>query len=433
MFKTKRTAEELLNDNAMVDADHERTKNTKYTPPTPPASPQTKPNETVCSPSYSSRGQIIPFPITFPDPLLYTSPLFPQFSNRDKATYAIQYGMRTNTKLNTFNIHHVIGWGTNGVVLAASKPEQPHQLLAVKLIYKPRDKPAICHEIWVHTFLAQKNESNLLLNFVESFQDDLTFYLVTENFGTDWSTALIPDSAVSTKKHDRMTYHTIFNTTATIPIFTSDTDLFSFNKAISMVTPTRKIPRKYLKPVFQQIALSLHLMHKNGVIHNDIKEENVLVEVGETVLAKLCDYGHCRLCGCERKERNFECMRYCSETTVSNYGTVQLTPPELLSHYPNRVDGFPADVWALGIVLLGMLKGKFPETCESIMKYRDRSNLFVHELNKEICSVLEKTKEEWKDDPKDYKCVSQLVWGMLEEDPELRLTMDQIVDHQWIR
>jgi len=88
----------------------------------------------------------------------------------------------------------------------------------------------------------------------------------------------------------------------------------------------------------RQILLGLNYLHLNGIVHCDLKGQNVLVtEHG----VKISDFG------CARRVED--------ELVIS--GTPAFMAPEVAR---GEEQGFAADVWALGCTLLEMITGKMP-------------------------------------------------------------------------
>ncbi len=101
--------------------------------------------------------------------------------------------------------------------------------------------------------------------------------------------------------------------------------------------------------VTMQIAQALKVAHRRGLIHRDIKPQNVLLsESGET---KVADFG---------------IARAASSTTITRAGGMLGTP-----HYvsPEMAQGEPAspqsDLYSLGVVLYEMLTGELPYDAET--------------------------------------------------------------------
>jgi serine/threonine protein kinase len=98
--------------------------------------------------------------------------------------------------------------------------------------------------------------------------------------------------------------------------------------------------------VFQQIADALDAVHAAGVIHRDLKPQNIIVADGRFPRAKLFDFGHAK----EDDHRHLT-------TTGTVLGTASYIAPE---HAMGRPAGPPADLYALGCVLFQALTGRTP-------------------------------------------------------------------------
>jgi len=70
----------------------------------------------------------------------------------------------------------------------------------------------------------------------------------------------------------------------------------------------------------KDVALGLHYLHSNGVTHRDVKHANVMTEHGQTVRAKLCDFGLSAL-----KSTTHE---HGAPRSFSSMGTVRYQAPE---------------------------------------------------------------------------------------------------------
>lgn len=102
--------------------------------------------------------------------------------------------------------------------------------------------------------------------------------------------------------------------------------------------------------IVPQICEALQYAHNKGVVHRDIKPDNILMNRDGTV--KIADFGLAKLVG-------LEVARPISEPVV---GTPKYMAPEQISH-PNEVD-HRADIYALGVMFYQMLTGEFPgEIC----------------------------------------------------------------------
>jgi eukaryotic-like serine/threonine-protein kinase len=102
--------------------------------------------------------------------------------------------------------------------------------------------------------------------------------------------------------------------------------------------------------VTAQLARALGRAHKLGVVHRDVKADNVFVLRGDDVLVKLLDFGVAKRIdgdGLSIVTRRDETL-----------GTPSYMSPEQLRH-ASQVD-FRADLWALAVLAYRMLFGTLP-------------------------------------------------------------------------
>lgn len=99
--------------------------------------------------------------------------------------------------------------------------------------------------------------------------------------------------------------------------------------------------------IAHDVALGLGLAHRRGIVHRDVKPQNILINTEG--LVKLTDFGIASV----YKEADAERLT----TTGMTLGTVQYYAPEQAQ---GEVVSPAADVYALGIVLYEMLTGRTP-------------------------------------------------------------------------
>uniref|UniRef100_A0A1A9W2K4 Protein kinase domain-containing protein n=1 Tax=Glossina brevipalpis TaxID=37001 RepID=A0A1A9W2K4_9MUSC len=128
--------------------------------------------------------------------------------------------------------------------------------------------------------------------------------------------------------------------------------------------------KKYLdepqaKNLFKQLVSAVEYIHSKGVVHRDIKCENLLLDENWNI--KLIDFGFAR-----KDTRSSDNQVILSKTFCGSYAYAS---PEILKGV--AYDPFLSDIWACGVVCYAMVFGRLPY---------DGSN--VHVLLKRINASL---------------------------------------------
>lgn len=167
------------------------------------------------------------------------------------------------------------------------------------------------------------------------------------------------------------------------------------------------IPEQQSKLWFRQMASGLQYLHKMNIAHRDLKCENILLSSKFDV--KLADFGFARYC-INQDGRRVLSQTYC--------GSAAYAAPEVVAGIPYNPK--LADVWSLGVILFIMLNGIMPFNDKHLYK------LLKAQWNKN-----------WEFQPKVKDIVSpsakNIVKQILEPDITLRLTVNRILAHDWVR
>ncbi|XP_076836090.1 calcium/calmodulin-dependent protein kinase kinase 2 isoform X2 [Brachyhypopomus gauderio] len=154
---------------------------------------------------------------------------------------------------------------------------------------------------------------------------------------------------------------------------------------------------------FQDLLRGIEYLHYQKIIHRDIKPSNLLV--GEDGHIKIADFG---------VSNQFEGADALLTSTV---GTPAFLAPETLSETRKNFSGKALDVWAMGVTLYCFVFGVCPFMDERILSLHQKIKTQPVELPEQA---------EVSDDLKD------LLFKMLDKNPESRITVPQIKVHPWV-
>lgn len=112
---------------------------------------------------------------------------------------------------------------------------------------------------------------------------------------------------------------------------------------LSYVRKKKKLSEPMSKSIFKNLIDGLNYCHSKGVLHRDIKLDNILLNAAGHI--KICDFG------VSKQVREGEIM-------TEQSGTPAYIAPEILRD--KGYEGFAVDVWSAGVVLYAMLYGTVP-------------------------------------------------------------------------
>ncbi|KAJ1565611.1 hypothetical protein HK405_011969, partial [Cladochytrium tenue] len=305
-------------------------------------------------------------------------------ANEWRARRAVHHAMCSNETFDRFDVVSIVGFGSNGAVLAArprGRDAPRDVLLAIKIIYKAKSATVPCtandpwpHEVLLHRRLSAHHSHRNLLHSHAHFQDAKYFYIVLDLVDVDWLARFSDPSAGggvtatfsfdNPRTHRRHRVEVSPGGKADLWAWSVDATTLPGHESKPTANPVPP-PVEACRALFRDIAGAVRHLHRLGVHHGDLKPENVLVAPASpslphaarirNVSARLCDLGHAR----------HSPVLDAPEHRLGSYGTRELSAPELLPNLAlgapaasrRRVDAFKLDIFALGTLLYTLLHG----------------------------------------------------------------------------
>ena len=168
---------------------------------------------------------------------------------------------------------------------------------------------------------------------------------------------------------------------------------------LGFIRKRAKLSESVSKIIFKQLIEGLKYIHKKHYVHRDIKLDNILIDLTNTI--KICDFG---------VSKHFDDK---NEIMYDHCGTPAYIAPEIFEHTGYK--GPACDIWSAGVTLYYMLAGEQPFKAGSIT-----------ELEKIIKAG------EFKEIEGVSKEANNLLSKILQVNPKSRLSLDEILNHKWL-
>ena len=160
--------------------------------------------------------------------------------------------------------------------------------------------------------------------------------------------------------------------------------------------------------IIYQLSEGIYTLRKFGIIHRDLKLENIGIVDKNKIKVKLFDFGLSKIIGNNEK-------------TNESYGSFFYFPPEVLN---NQSYNYKIDIWPFGIIIYYLLFKKFPfeNEKENDGSQTERVKYFIQKLNTSQIRIEEKNAKN-----KEQKRMYEILKKCLVKNVEKRCSINDII------
>jgi len=183
-------------------------------------------------------------------------------------------------------------------------------------------------------------------------------------------------------------------------------ELASNGELFDKILDARRFDEKTARNYFQQLISAVMYCHSKGVVHRDLKAENLLL--GEHSSLKVCDFGLSRYT--LRNGTPDSAVKFMSLAGSPDYQAPEMNNPD--------VDGYTGetcDVWSCGVILFFMLTGYLPFTGRDDEHTAANINNGTYDRKSKYLS----------------ESAADLISKILTVNPKQRITNMNIIHHPW--
>ncbi|XP_067289363.1 hormonally up-regulated neu tumor-associated kinase homolog A-like [Pseudorasbora parva] len=166
----------------------------------------------------------------------------------------------------------------------------------------------------------------------------------------------------------------------------------------------KRLDEREAQKYVRQLVMAVEHLHRAGVVHRDLKIENLLLDEQDNI--KLIDFGLSNCAGI---------LGY-SDPFSTQCGSPAYAAPELLSR---KKYGPKVDVWSIGVNMYAMLTGTFPFTVEPFSLKALHQRMVDKDMNPLPPSIS--------------SAAVNLLKRLLEPDPEKRPNIHQVMADSWLQ
>ncbi|KAG1970397.1 hormonally up-regulated neu tumor-associated kinase homolog A-like [Pimephales promelas] len=166
----------------------------------------------------------------------------------------------------------------------------------------------------------------------------------------------------------------------------------------------KRLDEREAQKYVRQLVMAVEHLHRAGVVHRDLKIENLLLDEQDNI--KLIDFGLSNCAGI---------LGY-SDPFSTQCGSPAYAAPEILSR---KKYGHKVDVWSIGVNMYTMLTGTLPFTVEPFSLKALHQRMVDKDMNPLPPSIS--------------SAAVNLLKRLLEPDPDKRPNIHQVMTDSWLR
>lgn len=176
------------------------------------------------------------------------------------------------------------------------------------------------------------------------------------------------------------------------------TELASGGEVLDYIVAHRRLNEKETRKLVRQLASGVEYMNRMGVVHRDLKAENLLLDANLNL--QIIDFGLSNA------------VEGTAQFLETQCGSPSYSAPELLAGEAYTQD---VDVWSIGVNMYAMLTGKLPYPGENIPK------LYPLMMN-----------DQFPMPPKLSPGCKDLLAQLLKGNPVDRIKITDVLEHEWV-
>lgn len=154
------------------------------------------------------------------------------------------------------------------------------------------------------------------------------------------------------------------------------------------------LPESEIRTIFGQLVIAVDFLHKNQIIHRDLKCENIMIDQNKNI--RLIDL-------------SFSCQNVDLHSTIC--GSPGYIAPEMIknSQYSDSID-----IWSLGVIIYAITYGRLP---------------FYHQNLSILNRLITSTDPFYPSEERISSNLVDLIKKMLNKNPKDRITIERIKSH----